>query len=351
MKENEVTRQTEQALLACLEGIPFLKVRKVKAAVRRNGWQPNLVIRCQNGKEEKTLVIETKASGQPKLAREAINQLLVYLKDSPESYAILAAPYISPQAAELCVQHGIGYLDLAGNCLFNFDKVFIKKEGNPNPFAEKRDLRSLYSPKAERALRALLNQAKLTWKVKELKVAAEISLGQAHNVKKLLSDREWIRTTTGGFWLTNPDALLKEWSENYNFRRNEARDFYSMKPLPEIESAIAAVCEEKHFPYALTGFSGAARMASIGRYQRAMAYIDSRGIEEVISRLGLKEVPSGANVTLLVPYDSGVFFGKSASDQPRVVSKVQLYLDLLGFRGRGEEAAYQILTEVIKPSW
>jgi hypothetical protein len=46
-----------------------------------------------------------------------------------------------------------------------------------------------------------------------------------------------------------------------------------------------------------------------------------------------------------------VFQGARPIDDLPVVSPIQLYLDLRSFRGRGQEAAEQILEEVIKPSW
>ena len=68
-------------------------------------------------------------------------------------------------------------------------------------------------------------------------------------------------------------------------------------------------------------------------------------------QLGLKPVSSGANVTFLDPYDEGVLYGAQEVDRAPVVSPVQLYLDLMQTKGRGDEAASAILGEVIKPIW
>jgi hypothetical protein len=81
-----------------------------------------------------------------------------------------------------------------------------------------------------------------------------------------------------------------------------------------------------------------------------MAYVDAEE-DHLLKLFEFKEVGSGANVTLLMPYDAGVFYGVTAKDESRVVSPVQLYLDLIGFKGRGEEAANALLEEVIKPLW
>jgi hypothetical protein len=351
LKTGIASKQTEQALLSCLKEVPFLRAKKIQAETKKNVPRPDLVIQCQGGQNEKTLIVEARENGQPKPAREAINQLLLYLNAIPDSYGIFLAPFISPQTAALCMQNRIGYLDLAGNCFLQFDQVFIKKEGNPNPFSEKRDLRSLYSPKAERALRVLLNTPKRNWKVQELALQAKISLGQAHNVKKLLSDREWLKTSKDGFSLIEPRSLLPEWSKNYNFRRNEVSDFYSPMSLPDLESEITRVCEAKKLDYAFTGFSAAARLVSLGRYQRATVYFETNDLESIAQSLELKKVKSGPNLTILSPYDSGVFYGRRSEDDILIVSPIQIYLDLLGFRGRGEEAANLILEKHIELLW
>lgn len=350
MKIERLEQSAEKALLTCLKDIPFLQVRQPKRAAVKNGHQPDLLAKVKLPDREQTLIAEVKSSGQPRLAREAVNQLLRYRESLPDAYGVFIAPYISSQAAAICTQEGVGYVDLAGNCHLSFGQVYIEKEGKPNPFAQKRDLRSLYSPKAARVLRVLLTDPRRPWKVQALAAEAQVSLGQVANVKKLLTDREWLRTEQDGFRLREPAVLLTEWSENYSYRRNQVHDYYSLRTIEDIEAELGAVCRREGVPYALTGFSGAARFAPAVRYQRVMAYVqDDR--ETVISRLQLKVVSSGANVSLLTPYDEGVFYAARDCEGIRVVSPIQLYLDLHGFRGRGEEAASVLLEEVITPQW
>jgi hypothetical protein len=74
-------------------------------------------------------------------------------------------------------------------------------------------------------------------------------------------------------------------------------------------------------------------------------------VEIIAEKLLLKEVTSGANVTLFVPYDEGVFYGTRQIDGIYIASPVQVYLDLIELKGRGPEAAQAILDEVIKRSW
>ncbi len=302
--------------------------------------------------------------------------LAEFAREDQRAYPVFIAPYISPAAAEVCAQYKTGYLDLAGNCRLAFDSVFIQKAGFPNPTAATRDLRSLYSPKAERVLRVLLSSGPQMWRTQALADEAQVSLGQVASVKKLLVDREWIKSGPTGFGLSgyasgSPDGsgdgsglvdgtswpiqaavlpLLTEWAGAYRPERNSNSEFYSIKPIPEVEAKLAEFSRSQKKQIAFTAFSGAARLAPAVRYQRTTAYV-ADDVDAITAKLGLKRVSSGANVTLIEPYDDGVFFGTRELAGAPVVSPIQIYLDLMQLKGRGEEAATAILEEVIKPLW
>jgi len=346
----ELERKAREALRSCLSRVPFLRIKDFKRQTSKKAVRPDLLVSLAFPKGHKVLVGEIKANGQPRVAREAVNQILRYRDLFPDAYGVFLAPYISPKAGEICRQEGIGYLDLAGNCYLCFDGVYIEQEGKQNVYKDKRDLRSLYSPKAERVLRVLLVNARKNWKVEELAKEAEVSLGQVSNVKKLLMDREWIRVDKTGFMMNEPEQLLGEWQENYSFRRNKIHDFYSLRNPGQFEADFVEYCNREAVKYALTGFSGAARLSPSVRYQRAMAYMENVD-EGVFPQLDLKKVDSGANVSIFVPYDEGVFYGAREVDGAQVVSPIQVYLDVRAFRGRGEEAAHMLLEKVIRPTW
>jgi hypothetical protein len=349
LTQKEIRDRTWEAFLTCTNEIPFLKESPTPIELD-DDVGPDLVVRITLPEGEQRILFECKGTGQPRIARNAVNQILRYLEKYPGYYCVFVAPYISPRSAEICSKEGIGYLDFAGNCRLSFGRVYIERKGAENPFAERRELRSLYSPKASRILRVLLNDPHRVWKVEALAKEAAVSLGLVSKVKALLRDREWIGEQTNGFALMEPEALLQEWAQNYKFTKNDVKDFYSFKSIPEIESEIAHALARRSVEYALTGFSGVARFAPLVRYQRVMIYLE--GIQgDFASSLGLKPVISGANVSLLIPYDNGIFYGARERDGLRVASPVQIYLDLVGYRGRGEEAAKELFEQVIKPTW
>jgi hypothetical protein len=354
VKGTGLEHEASERLVETLREVPFLRKAGTQLKRTKGDLGIDFVVSLRGAGIDRRLVCEVKSSGQPRVAREACLSLADYASSDGRNYPVFIAPYISPAAASICEDYGVGYLDLAGNCRLAFDRVYIRREGFPNPAVQKRDLRSLYSPKAESVLRVLLAAGKRTWRTQELSDEACVSLGQVANVKKLLADREWIETQTDGFSLRSLDKavlpLLQEWTENYRSARTSSTDFYSLKPIPQIEAELSQVAKKLKMPVAFTGFSGAARLAPAVRYQRVSAYAVG-DIAVLANRIGMKQVRSGANVTILNPYDEGVLYGTRDIEGAPIVSPVQLYLDLSQMKGRGEEAASAILEGIIKPQW
>jgi Transcriptional regulator, AbiEi antitoxin, Type IV TA system len=354
VNERDLAREAAGRLASLLREVPSLKVSTTTGARTRGDSLVDFILEVRGPSVDRRLVCEAKASGQPRIARQACLALLDYTRSRKRDYPVFVAPYLSPAAAAICDQYQVGYFDLAGNCRLAFDPIYIRREGFPNAAVQKRDLRSLYSPKAERVLRVLLTEGKRTWRMQDLADKAGVSLGQVANVKTLLADREWIESESGGFRLRSLDSailpLLHEWAGNYRAERSTAHDYYSPKPIPQTEGDLAEASRRIKVQLAFSGFSGAARFAPAVRYQRATAYVLG-DIPALGDRLGLKPVSSGANVTLLTPYDEGIFYGEKEIERAPIVSAVQLYLDLTKTKGRGEEAAAAILEEVIKPIW
>src|SRR4030066_334747 len=208
----ELERMAEEGLRSSLEGIPFAKIQNFERDRDIGGYQADLVTTVNTPAGTRYFVAEVKSVGQPRAARAAVNQLWRFRENRPDVIPVFIAPYISPASAGLCRQEG--------------------KE-------------------------------------------SEVSLGLTSNVKKLLEDREWVRKTEDGLALVEPEKMLAEWSENYSFRKNKVRDYYSLKPVADLEADLATACREKKVPYALTGFWAAARFAPMGRSPRATGSVQN----------------------------------------------------------------------------
>jgi hypothetical protein len=113
-------------------------------------------------------------------------------------FRFVPVPFISEESAKICTEAGIGYADLAGNARLSFDHVFIETRSPENPFREKRETRSLFAPRATRALRVVLQGPLRAWKVVELAESARVSLGCVSAVRQQLLAREWAAEEPGG---------------------------------------------------------------------------------------------------------------------------------------------------------
>jgi hypothetical protein len=348
LKEKDVLEKGIQLLRDCLSEIPSMSVETIERL--RSETEPDFCVMVRGIHVDQPIYVEVKFQGTPKSTRNAVNALLQYLRNYPSAYGIFIAPYISPRSARICETAGIGFLDLSGNCRIAFQQVFVSRESFPNKYTSKTGLSSLYSPKSERVLRVLLTFPYRSWKTIELAEEAQVSPGMITHIRKKIEGEEWSETTSEGLRLVKPDELLQDWSKNYSLQRNTLFDFYTMKPLLEIEKEIAETCSRLNITYALTGFSASNRLAPMVRNQRVMAYVD-QDIDLLADKLGLKTVNSGANVSLYKPYDAGVLWKAQEVDGIQIATPIQIYLDLKNLRSRGEEAADFLYKEVIQESW
>lgn len=375
---------------------------EVRGAIRRTMTQrtektrPDLVMETEIRGQRKNLVFEFLSVGQPRYIREAVARVKAFARAIPNSHAVIVAPYILDQSARIMQSEGVGFFDLAGNCLLDFDGLFIRSQGHPNPDPATRELKSLFEPRASRVLRFLLSPALLhdsllkpgggekppillqppqdrKWTVEELAELAEVSLGWVSAVKRKLLDFEYAKEEDRRLVATRPGDLLEEWARNYDRRRHLRTALYvpnQALSLVEDELARHLISEEfaqhienefKHafnvltdpltgrafLPYAFTSFSGAGYIVPFVRHDSATLFF-SGPIEEIKKHFSAKEVPSGPNLNILVPHDEGVYFCSRWIRGARVVNAVQLYLDLITDKGRGEEAAQAIREQELK---
>jgi hypothetical protein len=350
MKEQEIITRIKDELERILREIPLIAIRSSAMQASLPGLQVDLLLELKIRDNFQKLIVEVKSHGEPRIIRAAIQQLREYLDRTEDAYPVVAAPYISDDTARVCRQSGVGYIDLAGNLLLNFDQAYIERRNYPNPAIEKRQARSIFSPKSARILRVMLTNPGRSWRVQELAREAKVSLGLASRLKGRLLDLEYASGQENGLTLSRPGELLQEWARNYSFRKNRVYDYFSLDEIKDLERNLSQYCQRRGIPYALTLFSGAALVAPYMRYTRGFAYVGN-SIREVVDSLGLEQVSSGPNFSILEPYDEGVFYGSREIDSMRVASDVQLYLDLVGFKGRGEESAEFLFEQRIKPQW
>lgn len=323
--------------------VPQLKLSKIEKYKRIKDVEIDIVAHVQVGKAKRKLIIEAKSSGEPRYLRQAANQLRSYAPLVPDSYPVIVAPYISERGAVICKENQVGFIDLSGNYTLAFDNVYLEKSGYPNVIVARKSLRTLFSPVSTRIIRVMLENPKTEWKLSDLVLETEVSLGLTHRVSEKLIDEEFAKKGKGKrLVLANPKALLDSWREQYALTQNEHLMYYSFEKDPvQLMKKIAKTAKERGLKYALALFSGASLVAPFIRgIATTYFYIGSKeDLDTWIKALDLRVVESGGNVHILVPYDKGVFYNTQAIRQMQVVGNIQLYLDLYNHPARGREQA------------
>jgi len=352
MVEKEITKvflRDFRSLYPMLSLRKELPARTERAGGRSKTPSVDLMLELEIPREKKTkrVIAEVKAEGFPKYLRLAGNQLRAALKGDKSIYPVVIAPYISGEGRKICEEEGIGFFDLSGNCFLAFNGTYIDVKGNPNRYSSDRKLKSIFKGKSSRVARVLLVNASRRWTLREIADEAVLSVGQVFKVIARLEELDVIlKEEQAGIQLTKPGNLLDAWRNEYSYKLNKVLSFYSLNDVSKTEKAIADECQRQNIRYALTLFSGASRIAPFARYSQVFAYVDDP--DTVAAKLGLKKVDSGSNVILLKPFDDGVYYGSQTKDQFIIVSNIQSYLDLYSYKGRGEEQAEFLRSQIIK---
>lgn len=345
--KSKIAGELLERLRAVIDEVQILNVD-----VESKSEQMNLdgIVDVSTNERQWRLLLEVKSRGEPRLVREAINYLKAISPDYGATLGIVGAPWLSPRSREICYQEGVGYIDLAGNCRIVLEGVFIDRQGFPNPAVERRSLRNLFSPKSSRVIRVLLENPNNSWRMEPLANKAQVSLGTVAKVKERLLDLEYTRLSEAGISLSEPELLLKDWGKSYSPRRSEFANYFGMGNSRELEAKLIEYCNRKSIRYALTLFSGADQVSPFMRYSRAFAYVDFDP-NEIALELDWEPVNKGMNISLIPIEDDTLLYGASQIAGVWVVSNIQLYLDLVNYKGRGEEAAAYLLENRICEQW
>jgi len=207
---------------------------------------------------------------------------------------------------------------------------------------------NIFAPKSSRILRVLLTEAGRDWVEREVAEAASTSRGMAHYVCKTLTEMGYLaRNDYDRMVLTDPLRLLKRWAAYHQYdAMNEFLDYHTFER--EVDETLKKIARSDS-TYAATTLAGAWLVSPHVRPSDLHFYIPNKEpVEEISKDLDLRPTPRGGNVKLVLPYDEGVFYGSREVTGVKVVSNIQLYVDLYNYPARGEEAASKILDEVLK---
>ncbi len=263
------------------------------------------------------------------------------------AYLVLTGPWFSEEASRICSENGAGFADEQGNCFLSFGTVHIERTGKPNPKKRKTSSLDISKPKSARVVRTLLSHPHRDWKVVELAVSCEVSVGTVSRVRTRLLDREWATESKEGFALRKPHDLLDAWVEEDDWStRTEVRE-YSLLDSDPLRIAAAVKddwIKRPSFCCFTQWFAGWLR-APYTIPPVVSAYVPSfPDDDDLRESLSARRVdPGSGNLRLVESSDlRGVTAESHVVRNFSLVSDVQIYLDLLGQGLRADDQAEEL---------
>ncbi len=323
---------------------------KAKHAEQRNvGWDQLITLSVKPDHRRVDLLVQIRQQLLPNAALGLFQKLR---EDRPDGVVLLCVPYISPRVAEMCREQNVSYLDSEGNCWITAPGLCVHVAGRPNrpPPIKAVDP---FSKKSSRVVRTLLTHPQKGWQVQQLAQQADVSLGLVSKVKTALLEDAYLEERDRLLFVRDGVKLLQGWSAEYRPHVKRVHLFAIPRPN-EIEKRLDEWCRTNKVTYALTQLTAAWRYSPMVRYDKSVAYIERKlesghKLRLLLEHLDAKEVETGANCILWITDDSAVFTDSKEFDGVKVVSPLQLYLDLMALSGRGKDAAQEVFEKELRP--
>lgn len=324
--------------------VRVVESESIRAENRKMVWDYVITLAIRPDHRRIDLFVVTRQQLSPQTAL-GVFQKLKWLP--PDGLLMVCAPYISPRVAELSREQGVSYLDEVGNCRITAPGLFIHVSGRPNRRTSTKTAVNPFLKKSSRIVRAILTHPDRAWQVQQLAKEADVSMGLVSKVKNTLLEEAYLEERDHLLHLRDPGKLLQMWAARYRPSIKWLQLFAISRP-PETEERLGEWCHANGVSYALTQLSAAWRYSPMVRYDKTVAYVDWKVIADsslpsLLEHLGAKEVDTGVNCLLWITDDPAVFTDTREINGVKVVSPLQLYLDLKILPGRGEEAAQEIL--------
>lgn len=265
------------------------------------------------------------------------------LKDRHEGDILLFISLPEALASDLRVA-GICHADLNGRLFIKTPWFMLDRGPRGNRYRNPVSEPDLFSAKTSRIVRALLSCRDRDWNQEELTTRTKVSRGLVSRILTTLTedgDVERIasagKATPARYRVAAFDRLLDAWKgkDNWNDRTSVQRYSALTSDAGEIANTVRDAIGETKAVF--TQWFAAHLRHPYTTPPIISAYVaDGRSLPELKF---VRPVQTGGNLWLITPEDEGVFFETQQCNGFRLVSDVQIYLDLIQMGQRGPDAA------------
>ncbi|MGN2635627.1 hypothetical protein ACTD5D_05400 [Nocardia takedensis] len=289
------------------------------------------------------LLVEAKNVVRPQDVDRIRKGLVNASSQHPGSAGLVFARHLSTSTRQRLEEAGLSYVDATGNMMVRADEaaVFLSAVGaETDPWRSPgRPPGDLKGEPAAKVVRALLD-FQGPWKPRDLAELAEVSTGSVYRVLHFLEREALITRQSKGVHSPNWNALLRRWSEDYQFlHTNKVTPWIAPRGLPAFLEQLG---RSQITDYAVTGSIAAATWQPYAPPRSAMVFVDDPGTAAKAWRL--RPTDTGANVLLAVPAYPVLLArsGKGFQDI-RIAAPTQVAVDLMTGPGRAPSEAEELL--------
>jgi len=128
----ELQTLATEALKSLLGQVSAIKLKEMLGASTRSRNSVEFLVHVEVFGHSHLLACEARSSAEPSQLRTILRRLCDHTAQlAAEATPVIIAPFLSPEAQQLCKKCQTGFLDLEGNARLAFGEVFIGKRSHP----------------------------------------------------------------------------------------------------------------------------------------------------------------------------------------------------------------------------
>jgi hypothetical protein len=319
-----------------------IEIDKTYIGNKAEGSRNNALIKLTRQSRTSTFAVEIKKTAEIRDIQNSVNQIRERDIKNKKLEPMIVQRYLSEPAQRWLREQQISYADATGNFMLSSPSMNIlvmsdagAKRDPWRPLGRPRN--SLKGEPVARIVRSLIENTP-PYSLPMISKLSESSSGVTYRtvdylVRQNLIELENVFTgnrKTSRIISVDWLDIIEAWSKEYSFMQsNSVKSYFEPRGINEVVKNLRKINPKS---YAVTGSVAASNYEKYAEAKQIRIYAKDR--DDLVIKLGLREVESGANVQIAATEYDSVFRGTAQMDGISVVALPQIAVDLLSGPGR-----------------
>jgi hypothetical protein len=310
--------------------------------------------------QRKRVLVEFKANARRGQIEDAIRKLrnrITHL-GAPDALPLVFSWHLGRPMRAWLRDQGVWFADMSGNLFFKAPGLLVDREVAEKAAEAREPASSVFADRSSLVLRFLLPRPPQKIGVRELARKLQLSPAAVSRVIRKLQEIGHLERRADELRMLDRESLLEEWVSFYGSRfrgQKQNRLYVHSRSAESLINLLRSHPLAREKGWGLSLHAGAFLVAPYVQFREVHLYVGplvQSFRRHLIQVLNAQEAAAEANLVLIDPfYKNSFLFEARVIRKVRVVSDLQLYLDLMCFPQRGKEQAEVILQRRLRPSW